>query len=766
MRTSKISDLFSQKFRRTLLALGSGYVLLSVLLGAFCLFFGFRDAQSQAQSLLRTYQNNLVSIFILGEEQALDVAIVRMNESAGNIHFRRDDGTGLSLLEFPAPVQTAGRVHGTLVYRVNPIGGFTAGILGASLIGLSISFLVVLVAFRKTRSEIGSQVSKPIENLANAIQLAESDEAGFLRLGAQDSGVSEIDTLKRALNDYGRKLFESQASLHAARGDQALARMMQMMAHDVRKPFTMLKMAFEVVSEAKTIDQARELSKLMMPEVLQAMNNANGLIQDVMEFSSRANLHTESVSVRKLLKQVLRDCFATQPDADIRLSFDFSHSGQALIDEKKVVRVLSNILTNAIQAMHGTGSLVISTSDAPDRRMLRFSVMNSGSFIEETDRAHLFESFFTKDKKEGTGLGLAICKKIVTAHGGEIWVESGKDATNPKGFVTFHFTLPMCTASEDTLFLPNHSSGYGQPFGGSRADRGSTTVADQTENGPPIAASVLKSLHDGLAGLTSRNLRILVIDDEAPYREGLKALVAAIPAISDRVEVVSHESCPRDSRQSDLIVMDVDMGASEDGFEATRRLRAEGSNSFICIHSNRILAEDLKRAVDAGADTFVPKPMTLEQMAKVIAQSAERVSRLQPAVLEETSASEKELVVAFVEDSIAFRILWKHAWDMGRLEIFGRPEDCIEAIRSGALKPDLVVTDFHFDRESPMTGLELAQTLQGLTDAPVVLASDGMFDKEEFEGAFRGFIAKAVPTREQLRSLLPADKAVLVPTAG
>jgi CheY-like chemotaxis protein len=124
------------------------------------------------------------------------------------------------------------------------------------------------------------------------------------------------------------------------------------------------------------------------------------------------------------------------------------------------------------------------------------------------------------------------------------------------------------------------------------------------------------------------------------------------------------------------------------------------------------------------------------------------------------------LIVVFVEDSITFRTLWKHAWKMGRLETFGRPEDCIDAIRSGALKPDLVVTDFHFDRESSMNGLDLARTLQGLTDAPVVLASDGMFDKEEFAGVFRGFIAKAVPTLEQLRALLPAEKAALVPTAG
>ncbi len=766
MRTSKISNLFSQKFKKTLLALGCVYILLSIFLVAFCLYFGFRDSQSEAQGILRTYQNNFVSIFILGEEQALDVAIDRMNESAGNVQFRRDDGAALSFLEYLAPVQTAGRIHGTLVYHVDPISVFTAGILGASLAGLSISFLVVLLAFRKTQSEIGKQVLEPIEKLAKEIQVAKSDDAGMPRLSAQDSGISEIDTLKRALDDYGRKLFESQASLHAARGDQALARMMQMMAHDIRKPFTMLKMAFEVVSEAKNIDEARDLSKMMMPEVRQAMNTANGMIQDVMEFSSRANLQSESVSIRKLLKDALRDCFSTQPEADVQLSFKFGHSCQALIDEKKVARVLSNIVTNAIQAMQGHGALIVSTTDVLDGRMLRLSVTNLGSYIEETDREHLFESFFTKGKKEGTGLGLAICKKIMMAHGGEIWVESGKDAVHPSGFVTFHFTLPMGAVREDALALPNHSSEFGQPFGGSRVAGSNAADAASLDNGPPISPTILKSLHDGLAGMASRKLRISIIDDEAAYREGLKALVAAIPEISDRVEVVSYESCPVGQCPSDLIVMDVDMGAPENGFEATRRMRAEGSNAFICIHSNRILSEDLKRAVDAGADTFLSKPMTLEQMAKVLAQSARRMSKCQTPLVEVTPPRVKELIVVFVDDSITFRTLWKHSWKMGHLETFGRPEDCIEAIRSGTLKPDLVVTDFHFGRVSPMTGLDLARTLQGLTDAPVVLASDGMFEKEEFAGEFRGFIAKAVPTLEQLRTLLPAEKAMLVPTAG
>lgn len=563
-----------------------------------------------------------------------------------------------------------------------------------------------------------------------------------------------------------RSLAEQALRARELEKDAALASMIQMMAHDVRKPFTMLKMAFEVVSEAKTIDQARDLSRVMMPEVLQAMNNADGLIQDVMEFSSRANLNTEPVSVRKLVREVLLDCFATQPNADVRLAFEFRHSGQALIDEKKVARVLSNIVTNALEAMHGQGKLILSTIDATGGKMVRCSLTNTGSFIEEADRAHLFESFFTKGKKEGTGLGLAICKKIVEAHGGEIWVESEKDAVNPNGFVTFHFTLPMGNAPEDAFALPNHSSEYGRMFAGSRLVGASTSGSAQAENGSPIDAAVLWSLQAGLASMAPGKLRISVIDDEAPYREGLKALVVAIPEISDKVEVISFESCPVGSCPSDLIVMDVDMGVAEDGFEATRRLRAQGSDAFICIHSNRILSEDLKRAVDAGADTFVPKPMTREQMEKILAQSAERMSGRQPPSVEVMPSCEKELVFAYVEDNIALRTLWKHSWKLGRLETFGRPEECIEAIRNGALKPDLIVTDFHFDRESPLTGLDLAQTLQGLIDAPVVLASDGIFEKEELAGAFRGFIAKAVPTLDQLRSLLPAEKAALVPAAG
>jgi signal transduction histidine kinase len=577
---------------------------------------------------------------------------------------------------------------------------------------------------------------------------------------AAGSGISRLQFLPvRVLTEQALRARELEK-------DAALARMMQMMAHDIRKPFTMLKMAFEVVSDAKSIDQARDLSKMMMPEVLHAMNTANGMIQDVMEFSSRANLQAESVSIRKLLKDALRDCFSTQPEADVQLSFEFGHSCQALIDEKKVARVLSNIVTNAIQAMQGHGSLIVSTTDVRDGRMLRLSVTNLGSFIEETDREHLFESFFTKGKKEGTGLGLAICKKIVEAHGGEIWVESGKDAVHPSGFVTFHFTLPMGTAPEHALALPNHSSEFGQPFSGSRELGANAADAASLDNGPPITEAVLKSLHDGLAGMASRKLRISLIDDEAAYREGLKALVAAIPGISDRVEVVSYESCPIDQWPSDLIVMDVDMGAPENGFEATHRMRADGSSAFICIHSNRILSEDLKRAVEAGADTFLSKPMTLEQMTKVLAQSAQRMSKCQSPLVDVTPPRDKELIVVFVEDSITFRTLWKHSWKMGHLETYGRPEDCIEAIRSGTLKPDLVVTDFHFGRVSPMTGLDLARTLQGLTDAPVVLASDGMFEKEDFAGEFRGFIAKAVPTLEQLRTLLPAEKAMLVPTPG
>lgn len=107
-------------------------------------------------------------------------------------------------------------------------------------------------------------------------------------------------------------------------------------------------------------------------------------------------------------------------------------------DHEKIIRVLSNLVGNAIKFTPCGGNIVISVEQRSGKGL--FAVRDTGKGIDSKEIPHLFDRFWQvrKKNKDGTGLGLSIAKRIVEAHHGEIWVKS-----MPGVGTIFYFTLPL-----------------------------------------------------------------------------------------------------------------------------------------------------------------------------------------------------------------------------------------------------------------------------------------------------------------------------------
>lgn len=92
-----------------------------------------------------------------------------------------------------------------------------------------------------------------------------------------------------------------------------------------------------------------------------------------------------------------------------------------VVDPDLIRRVLTNLVTNAVQAMPKGGKLSI-RAEEKDKDVL-VSVEDTGVGISEENIGKIFQPLFTT-KAKGQGLGLAVCKRLVEAHGGSITVES------------------------------------------------------------------------------------------------------------------------------------------------------------------------------------------------------------------------------------------------------------------------------------------------------------------------------------------------------
>jgi PAS domain S-box-containing protein len=113
-------------------------------------------------------------------------------------------------------------------------------------------------------------------------------------------------------------------------------------------------------------------------------------------------------------------------------------------DADLIRRVIINLLDNAIKYTPPGG--VISLGVKRTGATLTVSVRDTGPGVPEADRERIFDKFMRVQREaapKGLGLGLAFCKLAVEAHGGHIWVDSGRGPG-----ATFSFTLPLATTAE------------------------------------------------------------------------------------------------------------------------------------------------------------------------------------------------------------------------------------------------------------------------------------------------------------------------------
>jgi two-component system sensor kinase FixL len=121
----------------------------------------------------------------------------------------------------------------------------------------------------------------------------------------------------------------------------------------------------------------------------------------------------------------------------IKTVFRFaSHTDTVMVEKVQIQQVLLNLMRNAIEAMQDSDrkELLVTTS-VPNGDKITVSVADTGSGLSEEITERLFQPFVTT-KPAGMGVGLSISKRIVEAHGGEMWAEP-----NPSGGTIFRFTL-------------------------------------------------------------------------------------------------------------------------------------------------------------------------------------------------------------------------------------------------------------------------------------------------------------------------------------
>jgi len=197
-----------------------------------------------------------------------------------------------------------------------------------------------------------------------------------------------------------------------------------MIGHDLRNPSASISGATYYLKKKYSNDIGNP-EKEMFNTIEASIEYSNKIITDLLDYSRSVNLDLSIVTPKFLSSNIFS---IVQTPSNVCINNLTTDDYILNVDVSKMIRVFSNIVKNAFDAMPRGGTLTITNSQLTNYVMINFC--DTGEGISENNLNILWEPLFTT-KTKGMGFGLAICKRIVEAHGGNISVQSilGKGTT-------------------------------------------------------------------------------------------------------------------------------------------------------------------------------------------------------------------------------------------------------------------------------------------------------------------------------------------------
>ena len=355
------------------------------------------------------------------------------------------------------------------------------------------------------------------------------------------------------------------------RKDEFLA----MLAHELRNPLSPIRNAAHILSRQLRDDaQAQEPIAMMQRQVLHLTRLVDDLL-DVSRISQgRIELRREDLLLSEVLDQALETVapMAREKKQHIRVESDIE-AVWVNADRARLVQTFVNVLTNAVKYTHAGGNVRVQTH--PEEQAVSVEIADDGPGIAPEVLPHIFELFVQSERtldraQGGLGIGLSVVRKLVEMQGGEVLARSeglGKGAT---------FTV--------------------------RLPRGQAPPAQIPET----------------PRLNQARHRVLVVDDNIDAANSLAQLLE-FDGHETRTAFTSHVALDVFDTFAPNVVL-LDIGLPEmDGYEVAQRLRQRGQHRTLLValtgYGQR---EDQERAIRAGFDKHLVKPVDFDQLQRVL----------------------------------------------------------------------------------------------------------------------------------------------------
>ncbi|HEX8495054.1 MAG TPA: PAS domain S-box protein [Pyrinomonadaceae bacterium] len=413
--------------------------------------------------------------------------------------------------------------------------------------------------------------------------------------GPEDLTLAEDLARRAALAIDNARLYREAQEVNRIK-DEFLATL----SHELRTPLT------AVLGWAKLLSTGQldaEASSRALDTIQRNARAQQQIIEDILDVSriitGKLRLEVNPVELVPVIEAAME---GVRPAADakaIRLE-PLLDAGTGLVmgDPARLQQVVWNLLSNAVKFTPQGGRIELKLLEVDAQAQI--TVSDTGEGIKEEFLPFVFDRFRQADGSTtrlhgGLGLGLAIVRHLVELHGGTVKAESAGEG---KG-ASFIITLPLSVQMPES----------------------------EQEGEAELQLAVPEAKLEHLADLSG--LRVLVVDDEADSLEFLNASLSGCGAEVRAVTSAAEALEQLQEFRPDVLISDIGM-PHEDGYALMRKVRALGTEHGGAIPAAAVTAyarsEDRLRALLAGFQTHIAKPVEPAELAAVVASLAGRTT--------------------------------------------------------------------------------------------------------------------------------------------
>ncbi len=414
----------------------------------------------------------------------------------------------------------------------------------------------------------------------------------------KESAISKLKTVQlKELNDYKLQFFTN-------------------IAHEFRTPLTLiLGPIASLLNKSRDDGEARQLKGVY--------NNSlrlQKLIEELIQFrkieTGKDSLEISRIDLVSFTHNIVNSFNQHAVERDVHLEFhpEPEHI-TAFVDQKKIEKILINLISNAIKYSSRGGIVTVSLTEADNKA--NFVIKDEGIGIAEENKEKIFESFYQNPAQltdanglaKSTGIGLSLTKSLVLLHTGQIRVSS-----RPGKGSRFMVSIPTQQegitakklANSELIPLDNLTEKISLEF---QTDH---YLLDQ----PGKTVNTVLGKHP---------YSILVVDDNAQITALLENILSD-KYVVHKAQNGKHALELLDEERIDLVISDVLM-PDMDGLTLCRKLKENIQTSHIPVILLTAKAEIENRieGLQVGADSYIPKPFHPEHLFVRIEKLIERM---------------------------------------------------------------------------------------------------------------------------------------------